>query len=92
MWRHCSGLPGVHANGTVIPVRDSQTTPTRLSFTMSVLDASARVWLIASGTGKAGAIKAALQPEPGRDEVPAGMVKGTHETPGATRPRCCFRN
>ncbi len=75
------GLPGVHANGTVIPVRDSpKPPPTRLSFTMSVLDASARVWLIASGTGKAAAIKAALQPEPGQDEVPAGMVKGTYET------------
>ncbi len=75
------GLPGVHATGTVIAVRNSpKPPPIRISFTMSVLDASAKVWLIASGTGKAAAIKAALQPEPGQDEVPAGMVKGTYET------------
>lgn len=75
------GHEGLRATGTVIAVRNSpKPPPTRISFTMGVLDASAKVWLIASGAGKADAIRAALQPAPGEEEVPAGLVKGTQET------------
>jgi len=75
------GHPGLHGHGTVIPVRDSpKPPPTRISFTLATIDAAARVWLIASGDGKADAIRAALAPAAGSAPVPAGMVHGTSET------------
>jgi 6-phosphogluconolactonase len=75
------GHPGLQAQGTVIPVRDSpKPPPTRISFTLATIDAAAQVWLIASGEGKAEAIRAALAPGPGTVAVPAGMVRGTSAT------------
>ena len=75
------GHPGLQAQGTVIPVRDSpKPPPTRISFTLATIDAAARVWLIASGDGKAEAIRAALAPAAGSAPVPAGLVRGTSET------------
>lgn len=68
--------PGV----TVVPVLDSpKPPPTRISFTLPVINSAAEVWLVADGDVKAPAIAAAL----GRsaDPVPpAGMVHGIVRT------------
>ncbi len=65
------------AGATVIPVLDSpKPPPTRLSFTLDVINSAAQVWLVADGAVKAAALAAALNPAPGESTVPAGMVHG----------------
>lgn len=67
--------PGV----TVVPVLDSpKPPPTRISFTLPVINSAREVWLIADGAVKAPAIAAALGVS--GDPVPAGRVQGTHRT------------
>ncbi len=65
---------------TVVSVRDSpKPPPTRTTFTMAVIQNSLQVWLIASGAGKADAIKLALGDLP-PIEAPAGAARGLHRT------------
>lgn len=65
---------------TVVSVRDSpKPPPTRTTFTMNTILASLQVWLIASGSGKADAIKLALGGLPAL-RAPAGAVRGLERT------------
>lgn len=76
------GQPGLTVgDASVIAVRESpKPPPTRISMTMPVLCASREVWLLASGTGKAQAVAAALSPSPGEPVLPAGRVHGEQRT------------
>lgn len=75
------GHAGLTATGTVIPVRNSpKPPPTRLSFTLATINASAQVWLVADGAAKAEALATALQPPSGTPTLPAGLVHGTADT------------
>jgi 6-phosphogluconolactonase len=66
---------------TVIPVLDSpKPPPTRISFTLPVINSAAEVWLVADGEAKATAMAEALNPPPGESRVPAGMVHGARRT------------
>lgn len=78
---HVASLfPGFSAppeGATVIAVLDSpKPPPTRISFTLPVINSAAAVWLVADGDAKAAAVAAALNPAPGESPVPAGMVYG----------------
>lgn len=68
------------AKATVVSVRDSpKPPPTRTTFTMPTILSSREVWLIASGVGKAEAIKlalAGLSPK----QAPAGAARGLNKT------------
>ena len=65
---------------TVVAVRDSpKPPPTRTTFTMSTIHSSRQVWLIASGAGKADAVKLTLSGRPAI-EAPAGAARGLERT------------
>ena len=75
------GLSGILAkNAAVIAVRDSPKPPTeRLSLTLPVINASARVWVVAAGADKAEAVHAAFTAsEPAL--APVSAVHGSLET------------
>lgn len=81
---HCASLfphhEGLDATGLVVAVRDSpKPPPTRISLTMPVLRQADEVWFVASGEGKADAVREALT---GADvhEVPAAGPRGTRRT------------
>jgi 6-phosphogluconolactonase len=75
------GLPGVHEGGAVIPVFDSpKPPPTRISLTFSSINAAHEVWILASGSGKAAAIRAALSEGADPAQVPAAGVHGRERT------------
>jgi 6-phosphogluconolactonase len=64
---------------TVISVTDSPKPPsTRLTFTRELICRSRQVWLLASGTAKADAVR--LIVDPGGQPVPAARVHGLHRT------------
>lgn len=74
------GRPEVGAPGVVLPIRDSpKPPPDRITFTNSVINASARVWLVVAGADKAAAL-AQTMAESRRRTVPAATVHGTLET------------
>lgn len=65
---------------TVIPVRNSpKPPPERLSLTLPVLNSSARVWLVLSGTDKASALGLTLAGA-SLNEVPAAAIEGRRKT------------
>lgn len=65
---------------TVLAVRDSpKPPPERVTFSLPVITASDRVWLVASGSDKAEALGRALGGA-APSEAPAGAAKGTAET------------
>lgn len=69
------------AGATVIPVLDSpKPPPTRLSFTLDVINSASEVWLVADGAVKATALAEALNPPVGQSTVPAGMVHGRNRS------------
>lgn len=75
-------FPG-HPVGTdprpVADVRDSpKPPPVRLTLTLPVLSSGAEVWLLASGAGKADAVREALTSSP--PHLPAAMVHGRERT------------
>jgi len=81
---HCASLfPGRNEqfeSATVVSVRNSpKPPPTRTTFTMNTILASKQIWLIASGAGKADAIKLALGGRP-PIESPAGAARGQDRT------------
>lgn len=75
------GLGGVLAkNASVIAVRDSPKAPAeRLSLTLAVINASARVWVVAAGADKADAVTLAFGASEA-SEAPVSAVQGTAET------------
>lgn len=74
------GHPSLQEPGTVIAVRDSpKPPPDRISVTMDVIDRSAQVWFVVSGSDKAEAVaKGVLGTGP--DPVPAALASGTEAT------------
>ncbi|MDQ1246949.1 MAG: 6-phosphogluconolactonase [Actinomycetota bacterium] len=66
---------------TVVAVLDSpKPPPTRISFTLPVINSAAEVWLIADGQVKAAALAQALNAPLGESPLPAGMVHGRVRT------------
>jgi 6-phosphogluconolactonase len=74
------GRPALREERAVVAVHDSpKPPPVRLSLTLPSLRAAREVWILASGTQKAGAIAGALaDPDPGR--VPAAGARGSRRT------------
>lgn len=61
---------------TTVSVRNSpKPPPTRCTFTMPTIQSSREVWLIASGAGKADAVKLAISDLPAK-QAPAGAARG----------------
>ncbi|NHI16745.1 6-phosphogluconolactonase [Microbacterium excoecariae] len=75
------GRDEVHVTGaTVLPVRNSpKPPPERVTFTLPVINASARVWLVVSGADKAEAV-AKVRSGADAADAPAAAVRGTAET------------
>jgi 6-phosphogluconolactonase len=81
---HCASLfpghEGVHADGLTVAVRDSpKPPPTRISLTMPMLNNADEVWFMASGSGKAQAVRNALSLDD-LDAVPASGPEGRTRT------------
>ncbi len=81
---HCASLfPGRDEQfepETVVAVRNSpKPPPLRTTFTMQTINASKRVWLIASGEGKADAV-ALIQSDARAKDAPSGAARGSVET------------
>lgn len=82
---HCASLfpehPGTYEEeAAVIAVRNSpKPPPTRISLTFRALDASAEVWFVVSGAGKAEAVALAFSGA-GRNQVPSSGPRGRVRT------------
>jgi 6-phosphogluconolactonase len=80
---HVASLFPGHDHGealSVIAMRDSPKLPAeRLSFTFAVLNRSRHVWIVASGSDKAEAIRLLAQDSP-TTETPATGLSGTEDT------------
>ena len=80
---HCCSLFPDHPSArdlsaAVIPVRESpKPPPLRLSLSFDALNTANEIWAVASGTGKADAVAAALAPDADRDARPVGRRAGT---------------
>ncbi|WP_156759426.1 6-phosphogluconolactonase [Microbacterium karelineae] len=75
------GRDEIHeVDAVVLPVRNSpKPPPERVTFTLPVINASARVWLVVAGADKAEAVeKVRRGPDP--DAAPASMARGLIET------------
>lgn len=74
------GHPSAQATGRVIAVRESpKPPPDRISLTLQVIDESAEVWFVVSGTDKADAARLALVGG-GAEPVPAAGATGASAT------------
>lgn len=76
----CSLFPGhpglLEKEKVVIPITDSpKPPPSRITLTVPVLNNARCVCVIAAGASKAGAVKACLEPEAGKDPLPAGLAR-----------------
>jgi 6-phosphogluconolactonase len=83
---HCCSLfpdhPGTRErDASVIAVRNSpKPPPTRLSLSFRGLNAANEIWVIASGSGKADAVAAALAPDADPTHVPSAGARGRLRT------------
>lgn len=74
------GMPALYDERPVVAVRGSpKPPPTRLSLTLPAINAAREVWVLASGTAKAGAVALALSGA-GPVQVPAAAVRGRQRT------------
>jgi len=75
------GREEIHAaEGAVLPIRNSpKPPPERVTFTLPVINASRRVWLVIAGADKAEAV-AKIRRGPDPDAAPASTARGTEET------------
>lgn len=72
--------PAVHDDGVVAGVRGSpKPPPERTTLTFGAINTARQVWLVATGEGKAKAVRNALSGA-GRVQVPAAGVAGTSQT------------
>lgn len=72
------GHPGFEASGTVVGITNApKPPPERISLTLSKLNQSRSLWVIASGESKADAIRRGLD---GDTTLPIGHVHGTEST------------
>jgi 6-phosphogluconolactonase len=82
---HCAslfpGYPQLDADDIAVPVTDSpKPPPERISLTLPALNRSRSVWFVASGSGKAAAVAAALADGTSVRETPSAGVRGSEET------------
>lgn len=75
------GLPALYEEDrTVVAVRGApKPPPTRLSLTLPAIRSASEVWVLASGSEKAGAVRLALSGA-GPVQVPAAGARGTQQT------------
>ncbi|HEX5190364.1 MAG TPA: 6-phosphogluconolactonase [Streptosporangiaceae bacterium] len=75
------GLPALYEEErTVVAVRGApKPPPTRLTLTLPAIRAASDVWILASGSEKAGAVRLALS-GPGPVQVPAAGARGVQQT------------
>jgi 6-phosphogluconolactonase len=74
------GMPALYDERPVVAVRGSpKPPPTRLSLTLPSIQAAREVWILASGTEKAGAVALALDGA-GPVQVPAAGARGRQRT------------
>lgn len=75
------GHPVTAERRPVAAVRHSpKPPPVRTTLTLPTINTAEEVWLIASGAGKADAVRAALSPAVDASPVPAARVRGTSRT------------
>jgi 6-phosphogluconolactonase len=75
------GQPALHDERAVTAVRGApKPPPTRVTMTFPTLNAARETWILASGEGKAGAVRLALSEGAGRFQVPAAGVRGRERT------------
>lgn len=83
---HCCSLFPDHPSArdlsaAVIAVRDSpKPPPLRLSLSFDALNTANQIWVVASGSGKADAVAAALAPGADRVHVPSAGARGRERT------------
>ena len=83
---HCCSLFPDHPSArdlsaAVIAVRDSpKPPPLRLSLSFDALNTANEIWVVASGSGKADAVAAALAPGADREHVPSAGARGRERT------------
>lgn len=74
------GMPALYDERPVVAVHGSPKPPsTRLSLTLPTIRAARRVWIVAAGEEKAGAVRMALS-DAGPIQVPAAGARGRQET------------
>jgi len=74
------GLPALYDERTVVAVRGApKPPPTRLTMTLPAITCAREVWVVASGQGKAGAVRLALS-DVGPVQVPAAGARGRQRT------------
>ena len=75
------GMPELHAAQSTVPILDSpKPPPTRVSLSLAAIRTARRVWVGASGAGKAEAVAAAVDDNTSPDDVPAAGARGRTET------------
>ena len=75
------GQPALHDERPVCAVRGApKPPPTRITLTLPAINAAREVWLLASGEGKASAVRLALSDTAGAFQVPAAGVRGRERT------------
>jgi 6-phosphogluconolactonase len=75
------GQPALHDDRSVAAVRGApKPPPTRITLTLPTLNAARETWILASGAGKAGAVRLALTEGAGAFQVPAAGVRGRERT------------
>jgi 6-phosphogluconolactonase len=73
--------PALHDDRSVAAVHGSpKPPPTRVTLTLPSLNAAREAWILASGAGKAGAVRLALSDNAGPFQVPAAGVHGRLRT------------
>ncbi|RLY94908.1 6-phosphogluconolactonase [Kocuria tytonicola] len=71
----------LRSDRTVFAVADSpKPPPTRVTLSLPAINSADRVWLLVSGTAKAGALAAVRRPGATPVEAPGSAVRGVHET------------
>ena len=73
--------PALHDERSVAAVHGSpKPPPTRITLTLPSLNAARETWILASGAGKASAVRLALSDSAGPFQVPAAGVRGRERT------------
>lgn len=73
--------PALHDDRSVAAVHGSpKPPPTRVTLTLPTLNAARQAWILASGAGKAGAVRLALTEGAGAYQVPAAGVRARERT------------
>ncbi len=75
------GQPALHDTRPCVAVRGApKPPPVRVTLTLPTINAAREVWILASGAGKAGAVRLALSEGAGAFQVPAAGARGRDRT------------